>query len=104
PAGRVRHVRVDDALDAPRGLGDADTQRLGDLTPDRLARAVDVERHAPAREPGRRDVAEDGVGVGDGRERPAPPVTDRTRSRARALGADEQRTLPNPRDRPAARA
>ena len=37
PARGVRHVGVDDPLDAPRRLGDVEAERLGDLALDRGA-------------------------------------------------------------------
>ena len=80
-AGGVRHVGVHDAFDAPRGVGDVDTERLGDVVGDRGAGRVDVERHAPAGEAVDGQVAEHRVGVGHasagcrrGRNTPGPGV------------------------------
>ena len=95
------HVGVDDALDAPGGLDDVDGERLGDVTADRLACSVDVESHPTAGEGLRRHVPEHDVGIGDRRLRAAASVADRSRVRARALGADEQGALADPRDRAA---
>ena len=85
---RAGHHLVDDLVDPPGGLLDAQPQRLGHVAADRLPRRLDVERHRPAEEEAGIEVAEDEIGVGDGRPRRrrgrSRPARDRLpRNRAR---------------------
>ena len=101
PSGGVRHVGVDDPLDAPRRVDRVDPEGLGHVAVDRGAGPVDVEAHPPAGEPGERQVAENGVGVGHRRPVAAPAVADRAGRGAGTLGPDEQGALTDPGDRTA---
>ena len=85
---RAGHPLVDDLVDPPGRLVDGDAERLGDDAADRLPRPRDVERHRPAEEEAGVEVAQDDVGVGDRRLRPAQAVADRPRIGARRVGPD----------------
>ena len=103
-AQRARHVLVDDPQDAVGGLLQRQPHRVGDLLHG-AARRLDVERHLAADQV-RREVAEDDVGVGDGRLLAALAVRGRAGLGARGLRADAQRAreLRDVGDRAAARA
>ena len=104
-AGGVRHVFVDDLADPEGGELDRQIERLGDLAPHRRLGRTRIERHAPARKPGRIDAAEHQIGVGDGRRRAAAPVAGGTRIGPGAVRPDGNPLQPvDPRDRAAAGA
>ena len=64
-----------------------------------------IERHAPAKEEGRVEIAEQQVGVGDRRPHAAPAVARRTRVGARAVWPNfQQSETIDARNRAAARA
>src|SRR5206468_4124279 len=103
-AGGARHRFVDDVVDAPRHVDERELDPAGEPG-DRRAGRRDVDRDRPAREVRRVQVAEQQVGIGDGRLRAAEAVADRTGQRAGAPRADLQEAdLVELRDRPAAGA
>jgi len=90
-AGGARHVLVDDVVDTPRDLDQRQAYRLGEPGQG-AARGRDVDRDGAAREVLGVQVAEDEIGVRDGRLRPAEGVACRARLRARAARPDFQET------------
>ncbi len=104
-ARRVRHVLVDHLADAERRVLGRKIERRADPLGDRALGAVDVERHAAARERRRIDAAEHEIGVGHGRLAAAAAVADRAGLRAGAVGPDRDASeRVDPRDRAAAGA
>ena len=84
---RAGHHLVDDLVDTPGGLLDAQPERLGHVAADGLARRLDVERHRAAEEEAGIEVAEDEIGIGDRRPLAAAAVAGRTRIGARGVRA-----------------
>ncbi len=89
---RAGHHLVDDLVDAPGGLLDAQPERLGHVAADGLPRRLDVERHRPAEEEAGIEVAEDEIGIGDGRPLAAAAVAGRPGIGARGVGPDLEQT------------
>ena len=80
-ADRGGHVRVHDVVDGARRVGDVDAERVGDATRQIASRrGVGREHHATGEAAGI-EVAEQEVGVGDGRIGAAAPVARRARQR-----------------------
>ena len=80
-AGGGRHVLVDDAVDAPRGLGEAQAHPPGHALFDGPAGRFHVEAHAATQEELGVEVAQQQVRVGDGRLVPSRSVAGRHRHR-----------------------
>ena len=99
------HVRGGDQMCAVGGAFERHAERLRDLLLERRARLLGVELQRAADEIRRVDVAEQHVGVGDGRRLAAHVVADRARRSARALRPRLQRAARiDPHVRAAARA
>src|SRR5829696_5035161 len=103
-ADEIRHLSVDDAPDARRGCDHiASEERTRDPLLDGGGGKVRAKRHATAKEPVGRDVAEHDVGVGDSRLLAALPVAGRTGVGRSALRADPKPAVVDPGDRAASR-
>ena len=89
-ADRTDHVRRRDLICAIGRILDRHLQRRRDGLGEHRARLLGVELERAADEMLRIDVAEQHVGVGDGRHSAALIVTDRTGRGARALRSDLQ--------------
>src|SRR5262249_13319521 len=98
-------LRVEDAMDAERGLFDAHAERAGDRARDRLAAAVGLKLHAVAGQVLGMEIAEHDRGVGPRRLAAAEAVARRAGFGARRLRADAHAARAvEPGDRAAARA
>ena len=86
---RANHRGVGDLLDAEGQFDDADAELAGERRQCRFCRR-DIERDGAAQAPARVEIAQDRVGVGDRRPRPAAPVGGGPGVGAGALGADRQ--------------
>ena len=100
---RPHHGGVGDALHAERQLDDVDTETRGQRREGGFRRG-DVERDRATQTLRRVEIAQDRIGVGDGRQRAAPSVGRGTRFRAGALRADRQAAGPQCHQRAAASA
>src|SRR4030095_1317276 len=87
-AGRSGHVLVDHAGDAPGGPGTAEAHRTGHALLDHATGRLHVEPHAPTQEEARVEVAQQEIGVGDGRPTSAGAVRGGPGVGARAVGPD----------------
>ena len=105
-ADEVGHVAVHDAHHARGRLDRREAQRAGQPLVDGRPRGRQVQATTAAQEVGGVDVAQDEVGVGDGRLGAARAVAHGARPGAGALGADDQppRGALDAGDRPAAGA
>ena len=101
----VEHVLFDEVDDAGRGLVDRESERLGDLGPDRIAGGFEVQVEGAARRPSGAQSAEHELRVRDGGPAPALPVAGRTRIGAGPFRPDVQESgVVHPREGAAARA
>jgi len=99
------HVLVDDAMDAPGGLRDVETEGPGDVLLDGAVGGRAIEPHAPAQEELGVEVAEQQIGVGHRGLAAAQVVAGGAGVGARAVGADlEEPHAVDARDRAAAGA
>jgi len=99
------HVLVDDAIDAPGGLRDVETEGPGDVLLDGAVGGRAIEPHAPAQEELGVEVAEQQIGVGHRGLAAAQVVAGGAGVGARAVGADlEEPHAVDARDRAAAGA
>ena len=65
-------------MDCPCGILDGQAERFGNVHPDRLTSALDIQTHRASKEEPRVQIAENEVGIGDRRMRTAAPVASGT--------------------------
>src|SRR5438270_10277393 len=86
-SSRIRHILITDLVHGPGGAGDVETQWIRELLLDGPLRGGHVERHTPAEEVARVQVAENEVSIRDGWVGSAAAVADRPRFRTRRIRA-----------------
>src|SRR5205814_3550905 len=84
---RIGHVLIDHLVHGPGGAGDVETQWIRELLLDGALSGCHVERHTPAEEVVRVQVAENEVSIGDGWVSAAAAIADRPRFRTRRIRA-----------------
>src|SRR5207253_1191977 len=82
---RIGHVLIDHLMHGPGGACDVEIQWIRELLLDGALGSGDIERHSPAKEVARIQVAKNEVSVGDGRVSAAAAVADRPGLRARRI-------------------